>query len=113
MPTYDYACTSCGHVIEVIHSIHGKGPDACPLCGSPMKKAIALPTVHFKGSGWARKESSGGRPPKAEPKGSGASGKPDSDSGGSAEQSTGPKAGEPSAATTGEASVASAQKDSD
>ena len=60
MPLYDYVCTNCGHEIEVMHSVHGHGPSACGVCGGPMKKAIVAPAVHFKGSGWARKESSGG-----------------------------------------------------
>jgi putative FmdB family regulatory protein len=58
MPLYDYVCTSCGHRLEVMHSVHGHGPSACPVCGSPMKKAYAPPAVHFKGSGWARKDRS-------------------------------------------------------
>jgi putative FmdB family regulatory protein len=61
MPTYDYVCTSCGEKIEVIHSVHGHGPSACPRCGSAMKKAFSAPAVVYKGTGWARKEGSGGR----------------------------------------------------
>ncbi len=60
MPTYDYVCTNCGHRMEVTHSIHGSGPSECPNCGGLMKKAVTAAAVHFKGSGWARKERSGG-----------------------------------------------------
>ena len=56
MPTYDYVCTVCGHEIEVVHSLHGHGPSGCPKCGGAVKKSYAPPTIHFKGSGWARKE---------------------------------------------------------
>jgi putative FmdB family regulatory protein len=63
VPLYDYVCSSCGHTMEVSHSIHGSGPSACPECGGPMKKALSAPAVHFKGSGWARKERSGGSRP--------------------------------------------------
>ncbi len=104
MPTYDYVCTSCGHEMEVRHSVHGHGPDACPLCGAPLKKAFGVPTVHFKGTGWARKErSSTAKPAKVGPKetGSGAA----SDAGGG----SGESAGE----SSGESSGAAAQKDSD
>jgi putative FmdB family regulatory protein len=59
MPIYDYVCANCGHEVEVRHSIHGHGPATCRECGGPMRKAIVAPTVHFKGSGWARKERSG------------------------------------------------------
>lgn len=56
MPTYDYVCTVCGHRLEVVHGIHVLGPTTCPVCGSPMRKAFAAPAVHFKGSGWAKKD---------------------------------------------------------
>jgi putative FmdB family regulatory protein len=59
MPIYDYICTKCGHEVEVIHSVAVDGPSVCPKCGGPMKKAIVAPAVHFKGSGWARKERPG------------------------------------------------------
>lgn len=63
MPIYDYVCSNCGHRMEVSHSIHGHGPSACPVCGGPMKKAYSAPAVHFKGTGWARKERSSGPKP--------------------------------------------------
>ena len=56
MPTYDYICTACGHQMEVVHGIHGHGPEACPVCGGVMRKGFAAPAVHFKGSGWAKKD---------------------------------------------------------
>ena len=55
MPTYDYACVACGHRFEVVHGVHGQGPESCPNCGSgPVRKAFAPPTIMFKGSGWAK-----------------------------------------------------------
>ena len=55
MPTYDYACAACGHRFEVVHGVHGHGPETCPSCGGgPVRKAFAPPTVVFKGSGWAK-----------------------------------------------------------
>ncbi|HVA88172.1 MAG TPA: zinc ribbon domain-containing protein [Candidatus Saccharimonadales bacterium] len=56
MPIYDYVCTTCGHRMEVVHGVNASGPGACPVCGGMMRKAIAAPAVHFKGSGWAKKE---------------------------------------------------------
>ena len=57
MPLYDYVCAACGRRFEVIHGVHGDPPTSCPLCGSgPVRKAISAPSVHFKGSGWAKKE---------------------------------------------------------
>ena len=60
MPTYDYVCSSCAHVVEVIHGIHDDGPRICPNCGAggTMRKAINTLAVHFKGSGWAKKDRS-------------------------------------------------------
>lgn len=57
MPLYDYDCAACGHRFEVMHGVHADGPAACPMCGSDrVRKAFAAPAVHFKGSGWAKKE---------------------------------------------------------
>jgi putative FmdB family regulatory protein len=56
VPIYDYVCESCGRVIEVIHGLHADGPAECPDCGGAMSKVFAAPTIHFKGSGWAKKD---------------------------------------------------------
>ena len=60
MPIYDYLCSNCRHLTEVIHGINHDGPRFCPACGAEgtMKKALSTPTVHFKGSGWAKKDRS-------------------------------------------------------
>lgn len=60
MPIYDYVCSNCGHLTEVVHGIHETGPKFCPNCGAEgtMTKAFAPPTIHFKGSGWAKKDRS-------------------------------------------------------
>ena len=57
MPVYDYDCASCGRRFEVVHGVHADGPTTCPLCGKgPVRKAISAAAVHYKGSGWAKKE---------------------------------------------------------
>lgn len=57
MPLYDYDCAACGRRFEVIHGVNDAPPQQCPLCGSgPVRKAFAAPAIHFKGSGWAKKE---------------------------------------------------------
>ena len=63
MPIYDYLCSSCGERTEVIHGIDAPGPRFCPACGAEdtLRKAFAPPTVHFKGSGWAKKDRSSSR----------------------------------------------------
>jgi putative FmdB family regulatory protein len=62
LPIHDYVCLNCGHAMEVMHSVHSHGPAACPQCGGVMKKTLAAPSVHYKGTGWARKDrAEGGR----------------------------------------------------
>jgi len=57
MPLYDYDCANCGRRFEVIHGVHADPPATCPLCGGgPVRKAISAPAVHYRGSGWAKKE---------------------------------------------------------
>ncbi len=57
MPLYDYVCAACRRRFEVIHGVHAEGPTSCPLCGKgPVRKAISAAAVHYKGSGWAKKE---------------------------------------------------------
>jgi putative FmdB family regulatory protein len=57
MPAYDYDCAACGTRFEVVHGVHADPPTTCPVCGSTrIKKAISAPAVHYKGSGWAKKE---------------------------------------------------------
>ena len=57
MPLYDYDCAACGRRFEVIHGVHADAPAACPLCGGgPVKKAITAASVHYRGTGWAKKE---------------------------------------------------------
>ncbi len=57
MPLYDYVCEACRHRFEVIHGVHGEGPATCPSCGKgPIRKGITTAAIHYKGSGWAKKE---------------------------------------------------------
>ena len=58
MPVYDYLCTACDHRADILHGINDPGPFFCPSCGSEgtMRKQFAAPAIHFKGSGWAKKD---------------------------------------------------------
>jgi putative FmdB family regulatory protein len=98
MARYDYTCAACGRRFEVVHGIHEEGPNACPLCGSgPIRKAFAAPAIHFKGSGWAKKERRATRSP-------GPSSSDDGSSGDAAAATTGtdaPASGAAKSATTG------------
>ena len=109
MPAYDYRCTRCGLEIEVSHGIHGSGPAACESCGGPMRKALSAPAIHFKGSGWAKKDAQAGGTSKAATSTTGADGDKSSQAP-SAATSTGAeskKAAETTTATTERSSQSS------
>jgi putative FmdB family regulatory protein len=58
VPIYEYVCSACQHRLDILHGVHDAGPAFCPSCGAEgtMRKAIAAPTIHYKGTGWAKKE---------------------------------------------------------
>jgi len=57
VPLYDYVCAACRHRFEVIHGVYEHGPTTCPNCGKgPVRKGITTAAIHYKGSGWAKKE---------------------------------------------------------
>ena len=58
MPIYEYVCSACQHRTDILHGINDDGPAFCPSCGAEntMRKAFAVPAIHFKGTGWAKKE---------------------------------------------------------
>lgn len=58
MPIYDYICSNCTTRTEFIHGIEAPSPRFCPTCGAEgtLRKALVAPVVHFKGSGWAKKD---------------------------------------------------------
>jgi putative FmdB family regulatory protein len=60
VPTYDYAaedeahsCDNCRAGFEVMHSMSAPGPEKCPKCGAPVKRAISAPYV--SGGQWSTK----------------------------------------------------------
>jgi putative FmdB family regulatory protein len=56
MPIYDYSCSNCGHVVEVVHGVHETGPTVCPNCGGLLRKRFSPPAIVFRGTGWAKKD---------------------------------------------------------
>ncbi len=62
MPLYEYQCTRCREICEVLQKVKDKPLEKCPKCGGPMVKRVSSPAIQFKGSGWyitdyAKKES--------------------------------------------------------
>ena len=58
MPIYEYVCTACDHRADILHGLNDPGPNFCPSCGAEgtMRKQFAPPAIHYKGSGWAKKD---------------------------------------------------------
>src|SRR4051812_42866320 len=85
MPIYDYVCSNCKHRVEVIHGINVAGPQVCPSCGheGTMRRAFSTPAVHFKGSGWAKKDRSSASATRTRASASSSAGSGDSGSNGS------------------------------
>ncbi|MDD3180617.1 MAG: zinc ribbon domain-containing protein [Opitutaceae bacterium] len=54
MPTYEYACTKCGHKLEVFQSMKAEPLRKCPECGRLALKRMIGPGsgVIFKGAGF-------------------------------------------------------------
>jgi putative FmdB family regulatory protein len=52
MPIYEYQCTKCREVCEVLQKAKDKPLEKCPKCGAPMVKRISSPAIQFKGTGW-------------------------------------------------------------
>ena len=52
MPIYEYVCASCKKKTEVIQRVSEAPLKVCPHCGGKLKKAISVPAIQFKGSGF-------------------------------------------------------------
>ena len=57
MPTYEYACKSCGEHLEVVQSFKEEALTECPNCGGTLKKVFGSIGIAFKGSGFYRNDS--------------------------------------------------------
>jgi putative FmdB family regulatory protein len=116
MPIYDYLCSSCDHRADLLHGINDPGPLFCPSCGAEgsMRKQFAVPAIHFKGSGWAKKDRGG-----SSLRHVGAAGSGDSDgakggdsSAKSASSETSSSSGSPGSSASSETSSSSGSSDS-
>ncbi len=70
MPLYDYACTKCGHTIEVRHGFDQTHEEPCAVCGAPVRRVFNAAPVLFKGSGFyvtdSRRSAAASKPEKTE-----------------------------------------------
>ena len=60
MPTYQYACTVCGHSFEQFQSFSEDALTVCPQCDGKLRKLFNAVGVVFKGSGFYRTDSRSG-----------------------------------------------------
>ena len=52
MPLYEYQCSSCEKVHEVMQKFSDAPLAECPECNAPVKKLMSLGSFALKGSGW-------------------------------------------------------------
>jgi len=57
VPTYQYACTECGHAFEQFQSFTDDALTVCPQCEGRLRKVFNAVGVVFKGSGFYRNDS--------------------------------------------------------
>jgi putative FmdB family regulatory protein len=100
VPTYQYACTDCGHELEAVQSFSDDALTTCPECGGGLRKLFGNVGVVFKGSGFYRNDS---RSSKSAASGTGST----STSSDSASSSTSSPSTAPSSASTTSSSSSS------
>jgi putative FmdB family regulatory protein len=53
MPIYEYACSACGHQMEVMQSIKDDPLTQCPKCRKKkLTKLVSAAGFQLKGTGW-------------------------------------------------------------
>ncbi len=62
MPTYQYACTECGHAFDQFQSFSDDALTQCPECQGRLRKLFNAVGVVFKGSGFYRNDSRDKKP---------------------------------------------------
>jgi putative FmdB family regulatory protein len=57
LPTYEYACTACGHRLEAVQSFTDDPLTECPDCGGALRKVYGAVGIVLKGSGFYKTDS--------------------------------------------------------
>ena len=52
MPIYEYECSSCCNVFEVIQRMTENPLTSCPDCSGSLKKLVSQSSFQLKGGGW-------------------------------------------------------------
>lgn len=88
MPTYQYACTSCGEQTEAVQRFTDDPLTVCPACGGGLRKVFSPVGIVFKGSGFYRTDSRNGSVPSGEKTAANGNGSGDSSPGDSKKASS-------------------------
>ena len=86
MPTYEYACRSCGTHVEVYQRFSDPPLTECGVCGGPLRKVFHPAGILFKGSGFYATDSRRGREREGAARREGGGGKKATDKEGSAKE---------------------------
>ncbi|MFF5213346.1 FmdB family zinc ribbon protein [Streptosporangium sp. NPDC000396] len=57
MPTYQYACSACGHEFDIVQKFSDDALTECPKCSGELRKVFSAVGIVFKGSGFYRTDS--------------------------------------------------------
>jgi putative FmdB family regulatory protein len=81
VPTYEYACTSCGHHLEVAQSFTDAPLETCPRCSGRLRRVFHPAGILFRGPGFyatdhRRGAGATGKKKEGAAEGSGAAAKP-------------------------------------
>lgn len=54
MPLFEYRCSACQHLEEVLQKHDDPAPEVCPQCGKTktLAKELSLTSFQLKGGGW-------------------------------------------------------------
>ena len=52
MPIYEYRCTKCGHLIEIIQKLSDRPLRKCTECSGRLEKLVSRASFQLKGGGW-------------------------------------------------------------
>jgi putative FmdB family regulatory protein len=84
VPTYSYACTTCGNRFDVVQSFTDDALTTCQQCSGRLRKLFNNVGIVFKGSGFYRTDSR--ESAKSSTNGSGKNGSSSSETSGSGEK---------------------------
>ena len=60
MPLYEYRCTRCGEIIEVLQKVNDPPRKRCSECSGKLEKLVSRTSFQLKGGGWFAQGYGGG-----------------------------------------------------